>query len=83
VRLTFMRDASGVFARALLGDHLLLWSSDYPHTDSTWPDSRRVVERIFRGVPEAEKRQTTLENAAALYGIDVARLAAAAPAIPA
>jgi predicted TIM-barrel fold metal-dependent hydrolase len=45
-----------------------MWSSDYPHTVSTWPHSREVVERDFKGVPEKERRQIVRENAARLYG---------------
>jgi predicted TIM-barrel fold metal-dependent hydrolase len=47
----------------------IMWSSDYPHTVSTWPHSREVVERDFKGVPESEKRQMVRENVARLYGL--------------
>jgi predicted TIM-barrel fold metal-dependent hydrolase len=47
----------------------IMWSSDYPHTVSTWPHSREVVERDFKGVPESEKRQIVRENVARLYGL--------------
>jgi len=56
---TFIDDRVGVASR----------SSDYPHTVSTWPHSREVVERDFKGVPENEKRQIVRENAARLYNL--------------
>jgi predicted TIM-barrel fold metal-dependent hydrolase len=69
VRCTFMDDRPGILAREVSGTEVLMWSSDYPHDDSTWPESREVIDRIFRGVPEAERRQIIHDNAAALYGI--------------
>jgi hypothetical protein len=48
-----------------------MWSSDYPHTVSTWPHSREVVERDFKGVPDGEKRLIVRDNVARLYGLDV------------
>jgi uncharacterized protein len=48
-----------------------MWASDFPHTDSTWPESRKVVERDFAGVPDDVTRKIVFENAVALYHIDV------------
>jgi predicted TIM-barrel fold metal-dependent hydrolase len=49
----------------------IMWSSDYPHTVSTWPHSQEVVARDLQGVPEAESRKIVWENAARLYGFDL------------
>jgi predicted TIM-barrel fold metal-dependent hydrolase len=46
-----------------------MWSSDYPHSDSTWPRSREVVEEHFTGVPAAERHKVVTGNAARLYGL--------------
>jgi len=67
VYLTFMRDRSAIRVRDLIGVGNLLWSSDYPHNDSTWPNSRQEIERQFAGVPEEDKRMITGGNAAQLY----------------
>jgi len=32
-----------------------MWSSDYPHSETTYPHSDEVIDRIFKGVPEADK----------------------------
>ena len=66
---TFIDDRVGVASREFVGVENIMWSSDYPHTVSTWPHSREVVERDFKGVPEYEKRQIVRENAARLYGL--------------
>jgi len=49
----------------------MMWSTDYPHHGCDWPHSRRVVAEMFEGVPAAEKRAITYENAARLYGVRV------------
>jgi predicted TIM-barrel fold metal-dependent hydrolase len=68
VRLTFIRDRSGVHGRELFGTETLMWSSDYPHTASTYPKSREVLDYLLEGVPVDERRQIAAGNAAALYG---------------
>ena len=68
---TFEEDKLGVMARERLGVSNILWATDYPHPDSTWPDSRKVVADHFAGVPEAETRQMIAGNAARLYKLDL------------
>ena len=46
-----------------------MWASDYPHSDSTWPHSRKVIERDFAGVPEPTSHAIVADNAAALYSL--------------
>jgi predicted TIM-barrel fold metal-dependent hydrolase len=48
----------------------LLWGSDYPHAESTFPRSRAIVERILEGVPDEEKALITGGNTARLYHFD-------------
>ncbi len=66
---TFIEDHAGVKLRHEAGLENILWSSDYPHSDSTWPRSREVVAEHFVGVPEGERRKVVWENAARLYKI--------------
>jgi predicted TIM-barrel fold metal-dependent hydrolase len=47
-----------------------MWSSDYPHHESTWPHSREVFGRLFSGVPEPDRRRILADNAAELYHFD-------------
>ncbi len=64
---TFEEDKVGVMARDRLGVENILWATDYPHPDSTWPDSQKVVSDHFGGIPEQETRQILFDNAARLY----------------
>ncbi len=65
---TFQEDRAGIRLRDMLGVDNLMWASDYPHTDTTWPDSKKVIDATFEGVPEAEKRKMVCDNAAKMYG---------------
>jgi predicted TIM-barrel fold metal-dependent hydrolase len=67
---TFQDDPVGPAAYKLFGAANYMWASDFPHTDSTWPESRKVVERDFAGVPEDVTRKIVFENAVALYHIN-------------
>jgi predicted TIM-barrel fold metal-dependent hydrolase len=68
---TFQQDdEAGLLARYITGVDNLMWASDYPHTDSTWPFSRKVVEELFKGIPSDERDRITAGNAARLYHLD-------------
>jgi predicted TIM-barrel fold metal-dependent hydrolase len=67
--LTFFDDALGLRLRHELGVENILWSSDYPHPDTTWPSSRAIVERQFEGVPAEERELILSGNARRLYGL--------------
>jgi uncharacterized protein len=60
-------DTTGLKTRHHIGLNALLWSTKFPLATSTWPESRKVIERCFDGIPENERRQVLVENAARLY----------------
>ena len=68
VWFTFQKDPVAVETRHRVGVTQLMWASDYPHSDSTWPHSRKVIERDFGGVPAEELTLLLAGNAAGLYG---------------
>ena len=68
---TFIDDSFGVASRHWIGVDNVMWSSDYPHTASTWPHSRDIIARDFKEVSEVEKRKIVRENVAQLYGFDL------------
>jgi hypothetical protein len=59
VFLSFQEDALGIRDRALIGVDQLMWGSDYPHTDSTFPQSRQLLDRVFAGVSSAAASSVT------------------------
>jgi uncharacterized protein len=60
-------DRAGIAERSFLGVGNLLWETNYPQANSTWPDTRDYVAKLFQGVPEAEKSSILAGNAAQLY----------------
>ena len=53
--------------RYTIGVENLLWDSDYPHQESTFPKSREILARILAGVPEEEQAKIVGGNATRLY----------------
>ena len=47
----------------------IMMEVDYPHSDSTWPDSKETIRDQLSGLDEATVRKLTSENAARLYRI--------------
>ena len=54
-----VRDRIGV-------DHIMV-ESDYPHADSTWPDTQALLADRFAGLPAVDVAELTHENAARLF----------------
>jgi predicted TIM-barrel fold metal-dependent hydrolase len=48
-----------------------MWASDFPHADSTFPNSMKVIEENFVGVPPEVTRKITFETANRLYNMDI------------
>ena len=67
VFLSFQDDALGIRDRDIIGVDQLLWGSDYPHQESTFPRSQEVLEEILTGCTEEEKAKISGGNAAKLY----------------
>jgi uncharacterized protein len=64
---TFIEDPHGVQHRHEIGLDKIMWSTDYPHTNSNWPNSQRIAAYEFRHVPADERRMIVRDNAASLY----------------
>lgn len=62
-------------ARSEIGIHKIMWGSDYPHIEGSYPYTREHLRLSFDGVPEAEIQQMLATNAARVYGFDLEALA--------
>jgi predicted TIM-barrel fold metal-dependent hydrolase len=65
--ISFQEDDIGIRLRSVIGVENLLWGSDYPHAESTFPKSREIVERLLKDVPDEERAMIAGGNAARLY----------------
>ena len=52
----------------------MMWGSDYPHSESTFPQSRKILAEILAGVPDDEQAKIAGGNTARVYNFDVSRL---------
>jgi len=46
------------------------WGSDFAHSAGDWPESRKVIDEIFAGVPEDEKYPMVAGNAIDFFHLD-------------
>ena len=68
--LSFQQDAIGIRLRDVIGIDNMMWGSDYPHSESTFPQSRKILA----GVPDDEQAKIAGGNTARVYRFDVANL---------
>jgi predicted TIM-barrel fold metal-dependent hydrolase len=60
-------DPSTIDTRHRIGVEHIMVEVDYPHGDSTWPDTQLVIEKAWGHLPAHELRAICCQNAAALY----------------
>jgi predicted TIM-barrel fold metal-dependent hydrolase len=70
--VTLGADRAPLLTREITGVEPLLWASDYPHPEGTFPESQQVVARIFAGLPDDVTQAIVHDNAARLYDVAVA-----------
>ena len=70
VFLGFQEDGLGIKLRHRIGVDNLMWGSDYPHTESTFPRSRQILEEILADCTEEEKAKIAGGNAARVYNLN-------------
>jgi predicted TIM-barrel fold metal-dependent hydrolase len=65
-------DQEGLRVRDQIGFEQLLFETDYPHTDSTWPHSKKTAEELCdgAGLDAGERYQFLRGNAINAYGLD-------------
>ena len=57
-------------ARHDIGVSKLMWGSDYPHIEGTWPHTETKLKEGFADVPSAEVVRMVGQNAIDVYGFD-------------
>jgi predicted TIM-barrel fold metal-dependent hydrolase len=68
----FITDLSGLKARRDIGVDIIAWECDYPHTDTTWPQSPEYLwkELETAGVTPDEINKITWQNTARFFNWD-------------
>ena len=65
-------DLHGLINRDAVGTDHILWETDYPHSDGTFPHSRKIAHELFTaaGMNAEECRMVLRSNAVKAYGLD-------------
>jgi uncharacterized protein len=58
----FLHDPVGIRRRDCIGYDKLMWGTDFAHAASEWPNSIKLMEQDFAGVPENERRAMLVDN---------------------
>jgi predicted TIM-barrel fold metal-dependent hydrolase len=67
--------------RDAIGVDRIMWGSDFPHDEGTFPHTREALSHTYAGIEPREVAKMVGENAAAVYGFDLAALAPVAARI--
>jgi hypothetical protein len=57
--------------RHVLGLDAVMWGTDYPHPEGSWPNTAAKLQSDFCGIPVEETRQLLGGTAAKVYGFDL------------
>ena len=69
--LTFMDDLTGDQALDYWGERYCMSSSDCPHPNMTWPNSRAFIARQIGDLEPEKQARVLAQNCIELYGLDI------------
>ncbi len=65
----FFKDFHGLRSLDVIGEDRVTFETDYPHTDSTWPDTKLIAEKMMAGLSQETVNKVVRQNAIDLYGL--------------
>ncbi|HEY4134045.1 MAG TPA: amidohydrolase family protein [Alphaproteobacteria bacterium] len=68
---TFMDDDVGAHMLKIWGEKNCMWSSDYPHGNMTWPNSRAFLAKQMADMDPARIKRLTSQNVIDLYKLEL------------
>ena len=66
----FFRDRHGLDSLDKVGENNITFETDYPHTDSTWPDTKKIALEMMGHLPAETVRKIVRTNAIRMLGLD-------------
>jgi len=66
---TFMEDPVGLRERHHIGIDRIMWASDYPHSETTWPNSKSLTDEWFTSFGDDDKDKILWQNCAELFDL--------------
>jgi predicted TIM-barrel fold metal-dependent hydrolase len=67
----FFRDRHGIESIDQVGRDNITFETDYPHTDSTWPDTKQFAEKLLAGLPDDTVYKILRGNAIRMLSLDL------------
>ena len=64
---TFIEDHAGLRLLDVIGEDNVMLECDYPHSDSTWPDTVTMANKWLGDLPEDVQHKITIGNACRVY----------------
>jgi predicted TIM-barrel fold metal-dependent hydrolase len=64
---TFIEDHAGLRLLDVIGEDNVMLECDYPHSDSTWPDTISLANKWLGDLPEDVQHKITVGNASRVY----------------
>ncbi len=71
IYVTFQDDYSVKQVKDGLNMERVMWATDFPHSDGTYPESRNVMAAVTEGMSQHDIERVVYGNAADLYGIEL------------
>ncbi len=69
VSATFMEDPVGLREYEHIGVDNIMWASDYPHSETTWPNSKKLTDEWLRDFPAQDRDRILWANCARVFGL--------------
>ncbi len=66
---SFINDPVGVANRHFPGAKNIMWSSDYPHSETTFPNSWDVINQNLADIPQADRDEIISKRAQRVFGL--------------
>ena len=64
---TFIEDQAGIRLLDIIGEDNVMLECDYPHSDSTWPDTIAMATKWLGHLPDDVQHKITVGNACRVY----------------
>jgi predicted TIM-barrel fold metal-dependent hydrolase len=65
----FFRDRHGLMSLDVVGEDNITFETDYPHTDSSWPETKQIAESMFAGLTDEQIYKAVRGNAIRMLGL--------------
>jgi uncharacterized protein len=69
----FIIDHTAMKLRDYIGTDMMAWGSDFPHSMGTYPVSREMLDEMFEGSSEIDRKKVLVDNMVKFYGLDANR----------